>query len=169
MPGFVPTRQLVLVDLLSLLLGVRPGERAVVAVDGADSSGRARLVAELAALAPHVAGRELVLCPFPGDDSLLADTVRSFREGHLALDEEAPAPDAVLVVEGARLRRAELARCWDATCLVTSAQGGYGPADLDYVRQARLLAPTWMVDLTDAARPELIEPDPDEPQWFDQV
>lgn len=57
--GFLPVRQLVLVDLLALLLAVQPGQRAVVAIDGVDGSGKSRLAAELAALAPHVAGREV--------------------------------------------------------------------------------------------------------------
>lgn len=58
-PGFVPVRQLVLVDLLGLMLGVRPGERAIIGIDGVDGSGKSRLAAELVALAPHVAGREV--------------------------------------------------------------------------------------------------------------
>jgi uridine kinase len=58
--GFLPIRQLVLVDLLGLMLGVRPGERAVVAVDGVDGAGKSHLAAELIALAQHVAGREVL-------------------------------------------------------------------------------------------------------------
>lgn len=58
-PGFLPVRQLVLVDLLALMVSVRPGERAVVAIDGIDGAGKTRLAAELVSLAPHVAGREV--------------------------------------------------------------------------------------------------------------
>lgn len=59
-PGFLPTRQLVLVDLLSLMCATLPGQRAVVAVDGPDGVGKTRLVGELVALAPHVAGRQVL-------------------------------------------------------------------------------------------------------------
>ncbi|QDO89116.1 uridine kinase [Ornithinimicrobium ciconiae] len=58
-PGFLPVRQLVLVDLLSMMLAVAPGQRAVVAIDGVDGAGKTRLARELVALAPHVAGREV--------------------------------------------------------------------------------------------------------------
>lgn len=60
-PGFVPVRQLVLVDLLSLILSVRPGERAIVAIDGVDDISRSHVARELTALAQHVAGRQLVI------------------------------------------------------------------------------------------------------------
>ncbi len=59
-PGFVPVRQLVLVDLLGLIMATRPGERAVVAIDGVDGVGKSYLANELRALAPHLAGRELL-------------------------------------------------------------------------------------------------------------
>src|SRR5690606_20015558 len=59
-PGFLPTRQLVLVDLLALMCATNPGQRAVVAVDGPDGVGKTRLVGELVALAPYVAGREVL-------------------------------------------------------------------------------------------------------------
>lgn len=58
-PGFLPVRQLVLVDLLSMMVAVRPGERAIIAVDGVDGAGKSRLAAELVAIAPLVAGREV--------------------------------------------------------------------------------------------------------------
>lgn len=58
-PGFVPVRQLVLVDLLGLIMAVRPGERAVVALDGVDGAGKSHLAGELIALAGHLGGREL--------------------------------------------------------------------------------------------------------------
>jgi len=64
--GFVPVRQLVLVDLLGLMLAVRPGERAVVAVDGVDGAGKTRLAQELVALAQHVAGREVLRVSIDG-------------------------------------------------------------------------------------------------------
>ncbi len=60
-PGFVPVRQLVLVDLLSLILSVRPGERAIVAIDGVDQTSRRHVAREVMALAQHVAGRQLVI------------------------------------------------------------------------------------------------------------
>lgn len=65
-PGFVPVRQLVLVDLLGLMLGVRPGERAVVAIDGVDGAGKSHLAAELVSLAGHVAGREVLSVSMDG-------------------------------------------------------------------------------------------------------
>ncbi|OLT20979.1 hypothetical protein BJF81_03790 [Ornithinimicrobium sp. CNJ-824] len=37
-----------------------------------------------------------------------------------------------------------------------------------YRQQSRTAPPTWIVDNTDLARPEIIVPDPDEPQWFEQ-
>lgn len=58
-PGFLPIRQLVLVDLLSMMLSVRPGERALIGIDGVDGAGKSRLAAELVAIAPHVAGRDV--------------------------------------------------------------------------------------------------------------
>ncbi|MGB3257941.1 MAG: uridine kinase [Ornithinimicrobium sp.] len=57
--GFVPVRQLVLVDLLGLIMATRPGERAVVGIDGVDGAGKSHLAAELLALAQRLAGREL--------------------------------------------------------------------------------------------------------------
>ncbi|MCK0111265.1 uridine kinase [Ornithinimicrobium sp. F0845] len=57
--GFLPVRQLVLVDLLAMMLAIRPGERALIAIDGVDGAGKTRLASELVALAPHVAGREV--------------------------------------------------------------------------------------------------------------
>lgn len=228
--GFLPVRQLVLVDLLSMMLATRPGERAVVAVDGPDGVGKTRLVGELLALAPHVAGREvlavgidgfhrpraerhaggstpetfyadsydydsfrtLVLRPFRAGQAVVpaAFDVRSDRPVHPAPVE--PAQDALLIVEGIFLRRPELAREWDATCLVTAPEtvtvprgnarfpdlmGHPDPADPVnrryvegqrlYRQQARLHPPTWIVDNTDLHRPELVVPDPDEPQWFE--
>jgi len=56
-PPDPPVRQLVLVDLLSLMLATGPGGRAVVAVDGPDGVGKTRLVRGLGSLAAHVAGR----------------------------------------------------------------------------------------------------------------
>ncbi|MGB3829986.1 MAG: uridine kinase [Ornithinimicrobium sp.] len=64
--GFVPVRQLVLVDLLGLIMATRPGERAVVAVDGVDGVGKSYLVAELLALADRLAGRELLSVSMDG-------------------------------------------------------------------------------------------------------
>lgn len=59
-PGLLPVRQLVLVDVLGLLLAVRPGERAVIAIDGVDGAGKTHLAGELMGLARHVAGREVL-------------------------------------------------------------------------------------------------------------
>lgn len=59
-PGFVPVRQLVLVDLLGLVMGTKPGERAVVAIDGATTAGTSQVAGELVALAQRLAGREVV-------------------------------------------------------------------------------------------------------------
>lgn len=106
-----------------------------------------------------------------------------------------PAEDALLLVEGVFLRRPELRGEWAATCLVTAPEqvtvprgnarfpqrrqpGDEDPAhpvNARYVEgqrryrlQARTWAPTWIVDNTDLARPELIVPDPEDPQWFEQ-
>lgn len=232
-PGFVPTRQLVLVDLLALLLATRPGERAVVAVDGPDGVGKTRLVAELVALAPLVAGREVLAVGVDGFsrpraerhrhgstaetfyrdsydyDQLRARVLRPFRAGRefvpAVWDVDADRPvhphpveasqDALLLVEGLFLRRPELAGEWDATCMVTAppavtvprgnARPGLSPtvagdddpgspANARYVggqqlyrQQARLYPPTWIVDNTDLQRPQLLVPDPEEPQWFE--
>ncbi|AXH94911.1 nucleoside/nucleotide kinase family protein [Ornithinimicrobium avium] len=232
-PGFLPTRQLVLVDLLGLMLATRPGERAVVAVDGPAGVGKTRLVGELVAIAPHVAGREVLSVSVDGFhhprarrdadgrtaqthyrdafdyDALRRRVLRPFRAGReivtavhdVATDHAVqpdpiePGEDALLIVEGVFLRRPELRGEWDATCLVTassagtppcgdagllsSAAGDEGPHHLSdersagaqrlYQQQARLWQPTWIVDNSDLQRPELIVPDPEEPQWFDEA
>lgn len=232
-PGFLPTRQLVLVDLLAMMLAVRPGERAMVAVDGPDGVGKTRLVGELVALAPLVAGRPVHAVTIDGFhrprevryargrtgqtyyadsydyDALRAHVLRPFREGRAIIpavwDVEADAPvhrepvelaeDTLLLVEGIFLRRPELCREWDATCLLTAPEavtvprgnarfperrvpGDHDPGHLANARyvegqrlyrlQARTCPPTWIVDNTDLQRPELVVPDPDEPQWFEQ-
>ncbi len=64
--GFVPVRQLVLVDLLGLVMGTKPGERAVVGIDGAATAGTSQVAAELAALAERLAGREVVRVAMDG-------------------------------------------------------------------------------------------------------
>lgn len=53
-------RLLVLVDLLGLLLAVRPGERALIGIDGPDGVGKTSLSAELRALAPRLSEREVL-------------------------------------------------------------------------------------------------------------
>ncbi len=91
-------------------------------------------------------------------------------------------------MEGIFLRRPELVTEWDASLLVLvpwevsvprgNARFG-GPADPDdpanaryvggqrlYQQQARLHQPTWILDNTELGRPVLLEPDPEEPQWF---
>ena len=228
-PGFLPTRQLVLVDLLSMMVSTRPGERALVAVDGPDGVGKTRLVAELVALAPHVAERQVLSVGVDGFhrprqerhargstpqtfyedsydyDQLRARVLRPFRAGREIVpavwdvaadrpvrpDPVEPDENALLLVEGIFLRRPELAREWDATCLVTAPEsvtvprgnarfparaGATDPEDPRnaryvggqrlYQQQARLYPPTWIVDNSDLQRPELVEPDPEEPQWF---
>mgnify|MGYP006193328985 CR=1 FL=1 len=52
-PGFLPTRQLVLVDLLAMMCATAPGERALVAVDGATGRRHERWNFD------EVSGREL--------------------------------------------------------------------------------------------------------------
>jgi len=64
--GFVPVRQLVLVDLLGLIMGTKPGERAVVGIDGAATAGRSHVAAELVALAERLAGRQVVRVEIDG-------------------------------------------------------------------------------------------------------
>lgn len=232
-PGFLPVRQLVLVDLLAMMLATRPGERAIVALDGPDGVGKTRLAGELVALAPHVAGRQVHAVSVDGfhrpreqryargrtgvtyyEDAFDYDALREhvlhpFRAGGPVVPEvwdvEADRPavarpvtlaeDALLLVEGVFLRRPELRGEWDATCLllapahVTVPRGNARfprrrvegdenpshPANARYVEahrlyrlQARTWQPTWIVDNTDLPRPELIVPDPDEPQWFER-
>lgn len=231
--GFVPMRQLVLVDLLGLVLSVRPGERAIVAVDGVDGAGKTRLVAELVELAKLLAGREVLSVSVDGFhrpraervarddggpqsfyldsfdyDALRTKVLAPFRNGRelvpavhdVTSDQPAyPDPveasdDALLLVEGIFLRRPELAQEWDASLFVRvpfevsvprgnarwpqrQVPGGDDPDHPSnrryvggqrlYLQQARLHPPTWIVDNTDLQRPLLIEPDPEEPQWFD--
>ena len=232
MSGFLPTRQLVLVDLLGLMVATRPGERAVVAVDGPDGVGKTRMVGELLALAPLVAGRQVLSVSVDGFhhprarryaagrdaesfyrdsydyEALRREVLHPFRHGDAfrpavwdvdtdrALDPEPveAADDALLLVEGIFLRRPELRGEWDATCLVTApltvsvprgnarytgarvagAEDPEHPANARYVGgqrlyglQSRLWQPTWIVDNTDLQRPQLLVPDPEEPQWFD--
>lgn len=230
--GFLPVRQLVLVDLLAMILGTRPGQRAIVAVDGSDGVGKSHLVAELVALAPHVAGRQVLSVSVDGFhrpraqrhargstspegfyhdsydyEALRAKVLTPFRAGReittavfdvrrdepVYPDPVEPGTDAVLLLEGIFLRRPELAVEWDASVLVsapesiTVARGNARfsadpavsdpehPANQRYVvgqrlyrQQARLYPPTWIVDNTDLHRPELIVPDPDAPQWFEE-
>lgn len=226
--GFVPHRQLVLVDLLALLLAVGPGQRSIVAIDGPDGVGKSHLVGELLALAPHVSGREVLAVTIDGfhrpraqryahgrtaetfyQDSydypaFQAAVTGPFRRGieirpatfdvvadaTVHPDPIEPTEDALLLVEGIFLRRPELRNLWDASVWVTAplettiARGNQRYPDLSsdpdhpdnaryvgglrrYLEQARLAAPTWILDNADLARPALIEPDPEAPQWFD--
>lgn len=230
--GFLPTRQLVLVDLLGLLLSVRPGQRAIVAVDGVDGVGKTHLVRELLGLAQHVAGREVLAVSIDGfhrpraqryargrgPDSFYRDSydyeafrscvLRPFRAGDPitpgVFDVERDQPvtpepltagaDALLLVDGIFLRRPELAGAgaWDASVLVQApfavtvprsnarlpraepgaddpahpANSRYVGGQRLYLQQARLHPPTWILDNTDLAQPQLLEPDPEDPQWF---
>lgn len=232
-PPAPPVRQLVLVDLLSLMLSTGPGRRVVVAVDGPDGAGKTHLVHELVALAEHVAGRQVLAVSVDdfhhpralrwamGRDArthyedafdyaaLRERVLRPFRDGgpvvpaswDLAQDRPLdpdpvhPGEDALLLVEGVYLRRPQLVGEWDATCLVTAparvtvprgnarfpdrrvpgdddpahpANARYTGGQALYRQQSRTAPPTWIVDNTDLARPEIIVPDPDEPQWFEQ-
>lgn len=58
--GPTAERAQVLLDLLGLLVAVRPRERAIVGIDGPDGVGKSTLTAELLALAPMVSGREVL-------------------------------------------------------------------------------------------------------------
>lgn len=230
-PGFLPVRQLVLVDLLAMMCATNPGQRAIIAVDGPDGVGKTRLVGELVALAPHVAGRQVLSVSVDGfhhprerryargrtaqtcyEDAFDYDALRRavthpFRAGLEIVpavhdvrtdqvvhpDPLEPDEDALLVVEGVFLRRPELRGEWDATCLVTAplrvtvprgnarfpssrvpgdhdpehpANERYVGAQRLYQQQARLWQPTWIVDNSDLSRPELVVPDPEDPQWF---
>lgn len=53
-------RAQVLLDLLELVVAVRPRERAIIGIDGPDGVGKSMLTAELLALAPLVSGRDLL-------------------------------------------------------------------------------------------------------------
>src|SRR5690606_25813241 len=64
--GFLPVRQMVLVDLLGMMLAIRPGERAIIAIDGVDGVGKTHRASELVSLAPHVAGREVLSVSIDG-------------------------------------------------------------------------------------------------------
>lgn len=229
-PGFLPVRQLVLVDLLSMMVAVRPGERAVIAIDGVDGAGKSHLAAELLTLAPHVAGREVrsvsidgfhhpravrhargtgpetfyqdsydydafrraVLDPFRAGGDYLPAVHDVSSDSAVSPDPVAASRDALLLVDGIFLRRPELAGQWDATVMVLvplavsvprgnarfpDRQGHDDPADPVnaryvggqrlYLQQARLHPPTWILDNTELARPALIAPDPEDPQWLD--
>lgn len=176
--GFVPVRQLVLVDLLSMVLGVRPGERAVVAVDTADEAGTAHLCAELSALAEHVAGRPLsTLSTRTLEHPQVAGLVHRFRSGApIAAEPQAlttpegaacgvqhPGCDAVLLVAGAFLLRPPLVAQWDASVYVdsgtASCSGGM------YRERAREHLATWVLDQRRREAPTLTygaSPGPDE-------
>ena len=228
-PGFLPNRQLVLVDLLAMMLAVNPGQRAVIAVDGVDGAGKTHLVGELLALGREVAGREMVGISIDGFhrpradriaagtgpdgfyhgsfdyDAFRAKVLRPFRAGrefvpavHDVTTDEAVFPDpveasedAVLLVDGIFLRRPELYAEWDASVFLLvpfdvsvprgnarfpdrpgtgdpahAANERYVGGQRLYLQQARINPPTWILDNTDLQRPHLLEPDPDEPQWF---
>src|SRR5699024_6651811 len=104
----------------------------------------------------------------------------------------AASQDALLLVDGIFLRRPELAGAWDATLMVLvplavlvprgnarfpDPQGHDDPADPGharydgsqrlYLQQARVHPPTWILDNAELARPALIDPDPEHPQWLD--
>ncbi len=79
---FVPVRQLVLVDLLGLIMGTKPGERAVVGIDGAATAGSSQVAAELVALAERLAGREVVrveIDGFTASDYVSSGEVKSWE------------------------------------------------------------------------------------------
>lgn len=59
-PAVGATRTAVVTDLLARIRAVRPGERALVAVDGVDGAGKSHLASELVALASECAGRPVV-------------------------------------------------------------------------------------------------------------
>ncbi|MGB7449016.1 MAG: hypothetical protein WA892_07805 [Ornithinimicrobium sp.] len=158
--GFVPVRQLVLVDLLSMVLGVRPGERAVVAVDTAAESGTFHLCAELRALAAHVGGRELRTLGLSEVDAGPRDgLLRRFRAGEpfvASMDERRgrtveperdwhPTPDAVLLVAGSFLLRPALATRWDASVYVETEVTGSAAEHL-YREQVPEQQATWVLD-----------------------
>jgi len=155
--GFVPVRQLVLVDLLSMVLAVRPGERAVVAVDTADHAGTARLCAELRALAGHVGGREMptIRASDIGESNVSA-VLTLFRAGEPVgvplegLHDREPLPwrpgeDAVLLVAGVFLLRPALAAHWDASVYVETATSASAAEHL-YREQAPEQQATWVLD-----------------------
>ncbi|XVX18881.1 uridine kinase [Actinomycetota bacterium] len=64
--GSSRTREATLLALLERIRGVRPGERALVAIDGVDGAGKSHLADELVALAATSPGRPLLRVSIDG-------------------------------------------------------------------------------------------------------
>ncbi len=217
-PAPVGTRAAVLADLADRIAGVRPGRRAVVAIDGVDGAGKTVLGRELAMLLDgvrevHRASLDGFHRPraeryargrtpetFYGDsydhEALRHRLLAPFRAGRpwarAAHDVEtdrpveavaaAVGPDALLLLDGIFLQRAELALAWDAVVWVdvpfevsvprgNARFGPVGaresdpasPANARYVGGQRLylaeVGPgeraTWVLDNTDLTAPVL--------------
>lgn len=168
-PGFVPVRQLVLVDLLALVVGVRPGERAIVAVDGVDEVSRRQVVTGLLALAERLAGRDLTTVAMdrfrhPGAVETLSsgDGSAYYRDGfdYAACAKEVLRPfrdgsgDGILLIDGVFLHRPELVSRWDASVFVRSGADVAAPMK-GYLEQSPDLQATWVLDDTTPAAPLL--------------
>ena len=200
-----------------LIVGLSPGQRIMVAIDGVDGAGKTTLANALAGL---VAGRravvrasiddfhrpaaerwargrdspegffhdsfdydrlaEVLLDPFraggvihTGIHDVVADAPRSVSAG-------APAPDAVLILDGIFLHRAELVDRWDlsiyldvdvAVSIPRGAGRGFGdpdpsaPSNRRYVEGQRLYLAeadpagraTIVVDATDIDQPRIVK------------
>lgn len=145
--GFLPVRQLVLVDLLGLILGIKPSERVVVGVDGDGFGDQQRLVAEMVALTPAISDREIVVVSTEDFVSnaqptsaaayyrdrydhrrLREDLIEPFLQGRevslqpVTPDQEPrliePGATSILIVSGPFLHRPELTSGWDGSLLV---------------------------------------------------
>ncbi|MGB5951286.1 MAG: hypothetical protein WBG57_02100 [Ornithinimicrobium sp.] len=180
-PGFVPVRQLVLVDLLSLIVSVHPGERSVVAIDGINAVSRRQVVAEVLALAAHVSGRNIsaastddfrragVQHPRAARSADVMGNVGADRSGDAyyrrGFDYEtfvddvvkpfrAGPGDAMLLIDGVFLHRPELVSRWDASVFVRGSEHGAYPFSA-YLDQSPDLQATWVLDDTAPAAPRL--------------
>jgi len=132
--------------------------------------------------------RRRVVDPFRAGREIVTAVHDVTTDRPLHLDPVEPAEDAVLLVDGVFLQRAELAGCFDAVLLATAppevtvprGNARFGrpreeddpdhPANARYVGAQRIYAyelrrdgvlPTWILECTDLDRPVLLEPDPE--------
>lgn len=139
----------------------------------------------------YEAFRQQVLRPFRAHRGFVPAVHDVATDQPVYPDPVEAALDALLLVDGIFLRRPELAPEWDATLMLwvplkvsvprgnarfgnrehddpaDPANGRYVGGQKLYLQQARLHPPTWILDNTDLARPHLLAPDPEEPQWLE--